>query len=317
MQYRTLCDFRTSAIALGTMDFGGKIEETQAFDLLDAYREIGGNHIDTARMYGDFSRGIQGGSEAVIGKWIEQRACRDSILLATKGAFHGANNAPRLSRCDIFADMQMSLDALRTDHVDLYYLHRDDPGRDVRDILETLTALVEAGYTKYVGLSNWQPDRIRAILECGRAHGLIGISANQLQFSLARQIPVEDPTLVQMDDHSYHLHQETSMACVCFSAQAKGFLQKLALHGADGLPDKVRRRFYYPENIAVYHRAARMAEMCGTSIGAIALAYLTNQPFPCYPIAGVRNTDQLRDIAQAGNLVLTQAQLHDLRPDLV
>ena len=316
MQYRTLCNFRASAIALGTMDFGGKIEAARAFDLLDAYREIGGNHIDTARMYGDFQRGIQGGSEETIGKWMQQRSCRDSILLATKGAFHGANNAPRLSRSDIFADMQMSLEALRTDHVDLYYLHRDDPARDVRDILETLTALVEAGYTKYVGLSNWRPDRIRTILECGRAHGLISISANQLQFSLARQIPVEDPTLVQMDADSYRLHRETNMACICFSSQAKGFLQKLALHGADGLPDKVRRRFYYPENIYVYQRAARIADACGVSIGAVALAYLTNQPFLCCPIAGVRNTDQLRDIAQAGDLVLTQAQLHDLRPDL-
>ncbi len=315
MKYRNFCNFNASVIALGTMDFGGKIEEAQAYELMDAYREFGGNHIDTARIYGDFSRGIQGGSEQVIGRWIERRRCRGDILLATKGA-HPEEGRPRLSRGDILADIQRSLDALRTDHVDLYYLHRDDPDRDVRDILETLTEIRDAGYAKFVGLSNWRPERVREIIECGRAHALADITANQLQYSLARQMVVEDQTLVQMDADSYALHRDTGIACVCFSSQAKGFLQKLASGGADALPDKARRRFYFPENIAVFDRAARLATDLNTSIGAVALAYLTNQPFPCYPVAGARSIEQLTDMHMAGDLALTPDQIEYLRPDL-
>lgn len=316
MKTRSFCDFSASVIALGTMDFGGKIEKSRAFELMDAYREIGGNHIDTARMYGDFRRGIQGGSEAVIGKWIEQRRCRGEILLATKGAFPGADGAPRLSREDILSDIRRSLDALRTDHVDLYYLHRDDPNRGVRDILETLTELRASGLASHVGVSNWRPERVREIIECGRAHGLAEIAANQLQFSLARQMVVEDPSLVQMDAESCALHRETGIACVCFSSQAKGFLQKLAAGGVEALPDKARRRFYFPENISVYDRALRVAEETGTSVGAVALAYLTSQPFPCFPVAGVSRAEQLDDARLAGDIVLSPEQIAYLRPDL-
>lgn len=70
MRYMKFCGRDASVIALGTMDFGGRIEESRAREFMDAYVALSGNFIDTARIYGDFASGVQGGSEQVIGRWM-------------------------------------------------------------------------------------------------------------------------------------------------------------------------------------------------------------------------------------------------------
>lgn len=184
MRYIDFCGKKTAVIALGTMDFGGRISETQAREFMDAYVEIGGNFIDTARIYGDFARRIQGGSEQVIGLWMEDRKNRDRLILGTKGAHPdpASMQRGRLGREDILEDMQRSLDKLRTDRVDIYWLHRDDRSRPVRDILETLTELTERGFARFVGVSNWREDRIIEANACAEAHGLTRIYANRRSF---------------------------------------------------------------------------------------------------------------------------------------
>lgn len=314
MRYIEFCGKECAAIALGTMDFGGKIPEGQARDFMDAYIEIGGNHIDTARIYGDFAGGVQGGSEQVIGRWMEDRRKRNSIVLGTKGG-HPDPKAMRIGRLDrrnLLDDMQRSLDNLRTDCVDIYWLHRDDMSRPVQDILESLTELVERGMTKHVGVSNWKEGRILEALSCAEKHGLVSIAANQPQFSLARQCVVEDETLCQMDAAMHAMHVEQAMPCVCFSSQAKGYLSKLAL-GEAALPDKARRRYHFPENTAVFSRAQELSRRTGLSISAIALAWLTSQPFPCMPIAGVSKMEHFESIRDAGDALLAPEQRDWLR----
>ena len=284
MRYISFCGRETAVIALGTMDFGGKVSEGQAFDFMDAYAEIGGNFIDTARIYGDFVNRIQGGSEQVIGRWMEARGNRSQIILGTKGAHPEVDtmHIGRLGREDILSDMQRSLDNLRTDCVDIYWLHRDDRSRPVQDILETLTELVENKMTRFVGVSNWKEDRILEANACAEARGLVKLYANQPQFSLARQAVVEDPTLCQVDEGMFSMHCSQGMPCVPFSSQAKGYLSKLAAGGEAVLPDKARRRYHHPENIAVFERAQALSRETGLSVSALALAWLTSQPFPTH-----------------------------------
>ena len=109
MRYADFCGKQASVLALGTMDFGGKIEENRAREFMDAYIEIGGNFIDTARIYGDFVRKIQGGSEQVIGRWMKDRHCRDKIVLGTKGGHPdpATMHTGRLSREEVLSDMQV------------------------------------------------------------------------------------------------------------------------------------------------------------------------------------------------------------------
>ena len=313
MRYTEFCGRQTAVIALGTMDFGGKIDQGRAFEYMDAYMDIGGNFIDTARMYGDFTANVWGGSEEIIGKWMEARRNRGDIILSTKGAHPKQKGIGRLSRDAIMEDMQQSLDALKCDHVDIYWLHRDDESRPVRDIMESLTEICEKGYAKYAGVSNWSTRRIIEANECAEKHGLIKIYANQPQFSLAPQYLVEDPTLRQMDGNMYAMHMKNMTPCVAFSSQSKGYLAKMAQYGEAALNDKVKRRFHTPENIALLERVKAVSGETGLSAAAIALAWLTNQPFPTFPIAGVSKMEHFDAIKEAGDAVLTKNQLDFLR----
>ena len=315
MKYAQFIDREASVIALGTMDFGGRIEEGRAQEFMDAYIEIGGNFIDTARIYGDFAREIQGGSEQVIGRWMQDRRCREKIVLGTKGGHPDphAMHTGRLSRDEVRSDISRSLDNLRTGCVDIYWLHRDDASRPVEDILETLTGLVEDGMTRHVGVSNWTPERILAARAAARKHGLVQIAANQPQFSLARQVVVEDDTLCQMDAPTYALHLQENLPCQPFSSQAKGFLAKMDAQGEAVLTDKARRRFLCEENLAVLKRAQALSKETGYSVGAISLAWLTSQPFPTFPIAGVSKMEHIAALKEAGDVVLTAQQRDWLR----
>ena len=147
---------KVSLLALGTADYGGLCPAEKAFDFMDAYVDIGGNFIDTARVYGDFVTPKNGESEKVGGRWMDARGNRDRLFLSTKGGHPPLNdmNAGRLSRDEIRSDMAASLEALRTDHVDVYMLHRDDPQRGVGEIMDELNEFVRAGQTLRIGPSN-------------------------------------------------------------------------------------------------------------------------------------------------------------------
>ena len=315
MRYTEFCGRNAAVIALGTMDFGGKIEEGRAFEYMDAYAEIGGNFIDTARVYGDFVRRIQGGSEQVIGRWLEDRRCREKIVLGTKGGHpeFDTMHTGRLSHAEVLSDISRSLENLRTDTVDIYWLHRDDASRPVQDILETLTDLVERGMTRHVGVSNWSPERILEARAAAEKYNLVKIAANQPQFSLARQVVVEDDTLCQVDGKTYAMHVQENLACQPFSSQAKGFLAKMDALGEGALTDKARRRFLCDENLAVLQRAQALSRETGYSVGAISLAWLTSQPFPTFPIAGVSKMEHIAALKEAGDCILTPEQRDFLR----
>ena len=315
MRYRDLAGKRTSAIVLGSGEFGSHIPESLSFEFMDAFTGMGGNFIDTARIYGDLFHGRFGLSEETIGKWFAARHNRDSITLGTKGGHPRLESmhTGRLDRENLESDLSESLTALQTDYVDIYWLHRDDVSRPVGDILETLNRFVADGRVRLLGASNWSIARIAEANAYAEAHGMAGFGANQPQFSLARQALVEDDTLVQMDDtvHAFHVH--TGLPCVCFSSQAKGFFTKLDQLGEAALPDKAKRRFYTPENLAVYERMRTLSAETGHSINTLALAYLTSQPFDCYPIAGASRIEQVLALRDAADVELTREQVKFLR----
>ncbi len=317
MRYKNFAGRRASVITLGGGGFGSSQSEAQSFEFMDAFVEMGGNFLDTARVYGDLENGRLGLSEQVIGKWMSARHNRDAIVLGTKGGHPPLEDMRkgRLDRENLESDMAESLDALQTDYVDVYWLHRDDETRPVGDILETLNLFVQRGQTRLLGASNWSAARIAEANAYAAVHGMQGFGANQPQFSLARQMIVEDETLVQMDGGLYAFHAKTGMPCVSFSSQAKGFYSKLFEGGADSLPDKAKRRFFYPENMAVYERLCKLSAETGYSVGALSLAYLTCQTkFDVFPIAGTSSLKQIEALREAGDAVLTPEQVEYLRP---
>ncbi len=308
-----------SVIGLGSVEFGGACPESRAREFMDAYADMDGNLIDTARVYGDFRTPKNGESEKVIGRWMADRHNRDRIFLSTKGAHPplGQMQKGRLSRAEIRSDMAESLNDLQTDHVDIYWLHRDDENRPVEEIMETLQSLIEDGSTRLIGASNWSAARILHANAYARSHGLTPFAANQPQFSLARPVYHSDPTLKTMWDAGMEeLHWEEKLPCFCFSSQARGFFSKLDQLGGDGLSESVKKQFLCDENRDIYRRVKAVQAETGLSAGAVALAYLTCQPFPCFALAGASRLEHVLSLREAGDAKLTDAQRDFLRQRL-
>jgi len=315
MRYRDFAGRRASVIVMGSTGIGFEFSQRQTNEFLDAYTALGGNFIDTARVYGDFAAGVGGIAEQAIGNWIAARKNRADILISTKGGHPPLTDmrCGRLDRESLTYDINKSLAALDTDYVDIYYLHRDDESRPVGDILETLNGFIEEGKTRTIGTSNWSAKRIREANEYAAQHGMKGFYANQPQYSLARQILSDDETLVQMDGEMHAFHEETGMICMPFSSQAKGFFSKLDAQGEEGLSDKARRRFLCDENMDTFARLKKLSAETGYSVGALSLAYLTCQKFDIYPIVGVSKMWQVEALREAGDAVITVEQALSLR----
>src|SRR6266704_715427 len=157
MEYRTLgrTGVRVSTYALGTMMFGadGNPDEKECIDIVHAALDAGINLIDTADTYS------HGESEEFVGKAIAGH--RDEIVLSTKVRLRAGEgpNEQGASRLWIMREVEASLRRLRTDHIDLYQIHRPDPGTDLEETLGALTDLVRQGKVRYLGCSTfpgWQ-----------------------------------------------------------------------------------------------------------------------------------------------------------------
>src|SRR5690242_10251204 len=121
-------DLQVSALCMGTDLIGSKIDRETSFQLLDLFHEQGGTFIDTGNFYAAWLPGCQGGeSESAIGQWMKDRAIRAEMVIATKLGFDYPGCSGGLSAVEIQRECEKSLRRLQTDHIDLYYAHRDDP----------------------------------------------------------------------------------------------------------------------------------------------------------------------------------------------
>jgi aryl-alcohol dehydrogenase-like predicted oxidoreductase len=179
---------RVSPVCLGTMTFGTELgwgaPRDTAFALMDRYFEAGGNFIDTADGY------TGGTSERLIGEYFAERGTRDRAVLATKFAFSsvpGDPNAGGNGRKHIRQALEASLRRLRTDYVDLYWLHAWDGLTPVEEVMGTLDDLVKAGKVRYIGLSDvpaWYLARAQTLADLRGSERLAGL---QLEYSLVER----------------------------------------------------------------------------------------------------------------------------------
>lgn len=314
MQTRSIpgTDLSPSILALGTVPVGSTLGQTESFALLDRYLGAGGTFIDTARVYSDWLPGERNSSEKMIGRWLAARNNRSSIILATKGAHPPLDDMQRarMSRADITHDLEGSLRDLGTDHIDLYWLHRDDPAHPVEDVIDTLDDLANTGHIRHYGASNWTAGRIVAANAYARQTGKRPFVANQMMWSLAAPNPAGmlDDTLVEMDAPTLALHTRTGLTAVPYTSQANGFFSGRYERGV-ALPDSpaarsVQRLFYNDANFNRLERARDLAARLGWSPTRVILAYLRARPFPVFPIIGPRTLQQLDDSLPAGDLTL-------------
>lgn len=195
MDYRPLgrSALRVSPICLGSMNFGPRTPESEAFEILDAAVDAGVNFIDTANQYGG-ALGV-GTTEAILGRWLAARpALRDRVVIATKvhEPMSDDVNDRGLSARHIRAACDASLSRLGVDHIDLYQMHHVDRAAPVEEIWEAMDRLHAEGKVTYFGTSNFPGWVIAQHSERARAQGRLGLVAEQSLYNLLeRRVELE------------------------------------------------------------------------------------------------------------------------------
>ncbi|NEA67500.1 aldo/keto reductase [Streptomyces sp. SID12488] len=299
-------DLEVFPLALGGNVFGWTADETQSFEVLDAYAAAGGNFLDTADAYSAWVDGNKGGeSETIIGNWLKARGNREDIVVATKVSQHP--DFPGLSGANIKAAADASLSRLGTDHIDLYFTHFDQPEVPVEEIIGALDELVTAGKVRYIAASNISPERLQDSLDFSDREGLAKYVAIQPHYNLVSRDTYEGPRR--------DIASRTGLAAVPYYALASGFLtgkyrpgttvDSPRAQGALGHLESERGRKVLAALDAV--AAARGAE-----VATVALAWLAARPTVAAPIASARTVDQLPPLLAVAELELTEAEIVSL-----
>lgn len=312
MKYKNIkgTELNPSVVCLGTGNYGGNNNDAHVFSLLDKYLDTGGNFLDTANIYGKWLAGKHNYSERVIGEWIKKKGNRSRLIIGTKGAHPHLESmdVPRMSEKEVSNDLDESLEALKTDYIDLYWLHRDDENTPVEYILDYLNKFVKQGKIRYFGCSNWKAFRISEAIDISKRKNIQGFSANQMCWSLAAPNPdlIHDRTVALMDNDSMRLHENTNLAAIPYSSQANGFFDKL--DSVDSVQKKkaVESIYYTDENIKKLERIKQLANEISRSVTEIVLAWLLSKPFTTIPIIGSNSFEQMEISLNSSDLLLTE-----------
>jgi aryl-alcohol dehydrogenase-like predicted oxidoreductase len=291
-----------SRLCLGANVFGWTADKDTSFAVLDAYTAAGGNFVDTADSYMWRIPGNSGGeSETIIGEWLAGRGRRDDVVLATKVGSWPQRKG--LSAANIAAACDDSLRRLRTDHIDLYYAHRDDPDTAQEETLDAFDALVRAGKVRAVAASNFSAERLRSALEISARDGLTSYVALQPHYNLVERAEFETALLPLLDAEG--------LSCVPYYGLAKGFLTGKYRDGAQVDSPRAEGALEYLDDrgravLAVLDEIAAGHEV---PVAAVALAWLAAQPTVVAPIASARNPEQLADLLPVLDLKLTDDEV--------
>lgn len=291
-----------SQLILGTMMLS-PVEYAHSTGLLDAFFEAGGNALDTAHGYGG------GTSEMLIGLWMRQRGNRENVFLIDKGGHpNGRVPRPRLSPEELQSDLDESLIRLRTDYIDIYMLHRDDPSIPVSTVIDYLNHEIRAGRIRAISASNWEPARIIAANDYAMENGLSGFVSCSNNISLA--VPMEPMWggCVCVDEKARTWHEESQFPLMPWSSQARGFFSGAFTPEKRDNRDMVRV-YYNDDNFERLARATKLGEKRGYSAIQVSLAYAVHLPFPIFPIVGPANLEEMASSLGALSLELSAAEM--------
>lgn len=295
MEMRTLSgsSLKVSALSMGTVNFGSKISEEQAFAHMDRYMELGGNLLDTAHVYSDWIPGEKSRSEKIIGRWLRSRRPTDMVI-CTKGG-HFDLDVPQISRvtpADLKQDLLESLDYLQTDRIDLYMLHRDNPALPVDEIMDCLNEFVRSGQVRYLACSNWTAQRIAQANAYAKGRGMSPFIVDELMWSMADINPDGIPEdYVVMDEHTLRLGQESEMSFMCYSALAHGYFTRRYA----GLPvaDQLRRTYDNPHNEQLLAQLRMLPDRA--AVTRESLRFFSRQSVAAIPIVTFSSLEQLEE----------------------
>ena len=322
MQYGEISGINkpVACIIQGTTMIGSDLNESESFALLDQIYELGGNTVDTAHIYGG------GKSERVIGRWLQARGLRDNMVIITKGGAHSEDRR-RMTPFDITTDLFDSLARLKTDHIDLYLLHRDDPVLPVEPIIHALNEHQQAGHIHAFGASNWSHQRIEAANAYAKANGLKSFVASSPQYSLAESHTEPWPMCLSISgtegSEARNWYAKTQMPLLVWSPLASGFFSgkfrrdNLNEFGEREWDEVVVRTYAKEANFQRLDRAATLASEKGVTTAHMALAFVMSQPMNMYSVVGPHSAAKFAANVEAANIKLTPQEMDwlDLKND--
>jgi aryl-alcohol dehydrogenase-like predicted oxidoreductase len=295
MNYRRLgrSGLRVSELCLGTMQFGWTADQAASFDVLDAFREAGGNFIDTADIYTSWSANSYGGkTEEIIGAWLKDRGGRRDAIIATKvrGSMWAGPNGEGLSRHHIKHACEDSLRRLQTDYIDLYQCHWADLNTPIEETLSALDDLVRAGKVLYIGASNYPAWRLMEALHVSSTNGLARFESYQPEYSLVERVGFE------VEAMPFCKHHE--LGVIPYSPLAGGFLT--GKYRRDVVVESVRaegilKNYGDDRGWALIDALDEIAKAHGKSVAQTALAWQLTNPVITAPIIGANTRGQLQD----------------------
>ena len=290
----------------GAPDFDERLRV--AFELLDQMYALGVNTFDSADHYG----------EEPLGEWLEARGVRDQCVILTKGAHHNRWRT-RVTDYDILYDCHNSLAKLKTDHIELYLLHRDDPHAAVGPLMEALNQLHAEGKILRFGASNWTTQRIMEANEYAYKHNLVPFTVSSPHFGLAHQ--VDDPwggdcQTITGPEHAADRawYAKERIPIFAYSPMSRGFFSGAFTgdqpeKGAQWLDEAARKGYNYPENYERLKRCEQLAKELGVPVSKVALSWVFNQPeLDVYALVSTTNPVHMRTNIEAASLKLTPAQ---------
>ena len=282
-----------SVVGLGCNNFGGRTDEDASRAVIDAALDAGVTFFDTADIYGD------GASEEIIGRALEGR--REGVVLATKFGGRGAVAAGRGSRESVRGALEASLRRLRTDWIDLYQHHQEDPDTPLAETIGALDELVREGRIRAYGTSNYSP----ASLEEAASLAQEAYVSEQSQYSLLRRDAEREllPTCERL-----------GLSFIPYFPLASGLLTGKV--GRDRPPEPGTRLHGRPiddADLDAVERLSAVAAELGASLLEVAIGALLAEPVVASVIAGATQGEQVRANADAARWEPTERELEAVR----
>lgn len=276
---------QVSRIALGTMTFGAQVDAAVAASIVDLCLDEGVNFIDTANVY------QAGASEELLGRVLGTR--RDRVVLATKAGIKLADRPEEsgLSRNAIVKALDSSLQRLRTDYVDVFYLHQPDDAVPIEESLDAADSLVRAGKVRQAGISNYAGWQVCRMLWLAEKNSWQPVQVAQPMYNLlARGIEQEFLPMAR----------QFGVSVVAYNPLAGGLLT--GKHRSDVVPPGTRfermpayrDRYWNATNFEAVGRLSEIARSAGRSLIGLSLGWLLAQAQVTSVIVGVSHLDQLR-----------------------
>jgi aryl-alcohol dehydrogenase-like predicted oxidoreductase len=288
-------ELRVFPMALSGNVFGWTADSVASERILDAYVALGGNFVDTADSYAG------GRSEIILGNWLRSRGSRDDIVVATKVGKSADN--PGLSARAIRTSVEASLRRLRTDRIDLLYLHIDDPDVPFEETLLAVDELVRAGTVRYFGGSHHTGDRLYEARIASAQLGVAHMVALQNQYNLVARREYEQGLARVAND--------LALGVMPRFALASGFLTGKYRSKADleGSRRSEVGRHLTRAGMRVLAALDAVATEHDAPPATVALAWLLSKPNVVAPVVSASAVDHVFDLVAAAHLRLTRSQL--------